>query len=315
MALRRKRVFGVPVATVQATAEITASAKYEVQKKITEHIPADVTRAKASAWLTLLSPITQWAGLKGDQLAHKRELLRIQQEETLTAILRRAAPRLAKLEPPIRPIPVKFLVPFLENASLEEPNSELVNMWANLLVSSAENYNPTYVHYVGIISQMSAIQAHLFEAIIGPIGPRSVEISLELIEFNLLTDYIRDHFDEEGKRPPTTLNRAWARLTRMLNIEGMLIRHMEVGKKNDRQDFVNGCPSYSIYKDCQENDFSVLEALRLLHYTDTGFIQVGDRWEVKVMAYYVSSLGLAFAAACGVQSGSIGASRLRGKRA
>ncbi len=315
MALRGKRVVGVPATTVQATAEISASARYEVQKKITEHVPVDVTRAKASAWLTLLSPITQWAGLKGDQLAHKRELLRIQQEETLTAILHRAAPRLAKLELPIKPVPVKFLVPFLENASLEEPNSRLVDMWANLLVSSAENYDPTYVHYVSIISQMSSAQARVFEAIIGPRGPGSVEVSLDMIEFNILSDYIQTYFDEPSKKPPTTLNRAWTRLRGLFNIEGMVIKHLEVGKKDDRQDFISGCPSYSIYKDAQENDFSILESLRLLCYTDSGFIQVSDKWEVKVMAYYVSALGLAFAKACGVQSGPIGRQESRGKQA
>jgi hypothetical protein len=141
----------------------------------------------------------------------------------------------------------------------------------------------------------------LFEAIIGPRGPGSVERALTLIGFNLLSDYIRDYFEEKGKRPPTTLNRAWARLTKLLDIEGMVIKHMEVGEVKDRQDFTNGCPSHSLYTDDHENDFDILEGLRLLRYTDTGFFQVSDRWEVKVMAYYVSSLGLSFAAACGVQ--------------
>jgi hypothetical protein len=115
-------------AKAEATAKVAAIAKYEVKKQITEVIPEDVTRAKASAWLTLLSPITHWAGLKGDQLAHKRHLLRIQQEETLAEIAQRAMPRIKALGKPITPVPAKFLVPFLEKASLEEPDSRLNNI-------------------------------------------------------------------------------------------------------------------------------------------------------------------------------------------
>ena len=125
---------GRGVLSIRAGAEVGASAKYEVKKNVTEHVPEDVTRARNTAWLTLLSPFTQWAGLIGDRLAHKRQLLRIQQEEALEAVFAQAAPRLALLKRPVEPIPVKFLVPFLENASLEEPDSELIRLWANLLV-------------------------------------------------------------------------------------------------------------------------------------------------------------------------------------
>jgi len=207
MAPTRKQPFSAPASSVQASAEIGVSAKYEVRKAITEHVPEDVTRAKSNAWLTILSPITQWAGLIGDKLAHKRDLLRIQQEETLTAIMLRAGPKLALLKPPIAPVPVKFLVPFLEYASLEEPDSELVKMWASLLVSSAENYHADNVYYVRLISQMSSVQARLFEAMIGPRGPQYVLVSMEENFFlgqSFLSQRICDAFGN-AKKPPLTL--------------------------------------------------------------------------------------------------------------
>src|SRR6266567_3089259 len=52
----------------------------------TQQVPADVTRAKAGAWLDLISPLTEWAGLKGDALRHKREMLRVQREDVLAEI-------------------------------------------------------------------------------------------------------------------------------------------------------------------------------------------------------------------------------------
>jgi hypothetical protein len=62
------------IGNVSATAKVeaTARASYQHKKTVTEIIPPDVTRAKADAWLTLILPITEWAGLRGDQLRHKR---------------------------------------------------------------------------------------------------------------------------------------------------------------------------------------------------------------------------------------------------
>jgi len=105
-----KRSVDSSALNINASAKIGASAKYEVKKTITEHIPEDVTRAKSGTWLTILSPITQWAGLVGDKLAHKRALLRIQQEETLAEIIQRAAPKLALLKRPIEPVPINRLL-------------------------------------------------------------------------------------------------------------------------------------------------------------------------------------------------------------
>ncbi len=308
----RKRPDATAPAKVRAKAEIGATLKYSVRREVTEQIPEDVTRAKASAWLTILSPITEWAGLKGDQLRHKRELLRIHREETLTAILRRAAPELARIPKPIEPVPVKFLIPFLENASLEEPDSELVKMWAGLLVSSAGNYSGDNVYYTRILSHMSSIQARLFEEIIGRRGPESVENTLDGIfadyQHDFLLDLITTRFTD-AKRTPRTLASAWSIVSRSLNVEGMVIKHIDLGRKGDVDDFTNGCPPYSIYKDENRNDFAILTGLGVINYTDTGYFVLGDRWDVKVMAYYVSPLGLRFATACGV------ASEVRSKRA
>jgi len=299
----RKRNIDVPSSKVEAKAELGISAKYEVKKTITEHVPVDVTRAKTSAWLTILSPFTNWAGLIGDKLAYRRDLLRIQQEEALTAIVRHAAPNLALIKDPIKPIPVKFLVPFLENASLEDPDSELVKMWANLLVSSAKNYNEDNVYYVRLLSQMSSVQARLFEAIIGGRGPRSVLISMEQNFFlgqHFLSQMIEDAF-KKAKKPPATLTQAWKILERALNHQGVVIEHIDLGHLT-KEDFTNGCPPYSIYDDRQQNDYAILRGLGLLEYVDTGYMEVIERWNVKVMAHYVSPLGLAFAQACGVKA-------------
>ncbi len=288
--------------SVQARADIRASAKYEVKKNIIEQVPEDVIRAKNGAWLTILSPFTQWAGLIGDRLSHKRHLLRIQQEESLNAILSHAAPNLASLRGPLSPIPLKFLVPFLESASLEESDSDLIKLWANLLVASAKEYHPDNVYYVRIISQISSMQARLFQNIIGPDGAENVLLAMEQNYFlgtSFLNEIIGEAFGE-CKRPPRTLTQAWNIISKNLEIPGVLVEHIDLGH-NERDDYTSGPPHYSIYEDKQQNDYAILRGLGLLDYVDTGYFEIAG-WKIKVMAHYVSPLGLAFAEACGARA-------------
>jgi len=165
-----------------AVAKIEASAKASIKrnKNITEVIPPDVTRAKAGAWLDLVSPFTQWAGLKGDQLRYKREQLRIQQDATLTEIANKAQRRLHFEEEKVTtPVPNKFLVPFLERGSLEEPESELCNRWADLLVSAATSYDPSMVRFSAVLAEIGTGEVAFLERIIrkprGSLGINHIE--------------------------------------------------------------------------------------------------------------------------------------------
>jgi hypothetical protein len=80
-----KKKVSAPKIKAEATAkaELVARATYQRKHSTTEVIPPDVTRAKAIRWLDLISPITEWAGLKGDALRHQRQQLRIQQDIAL----------------------------------------------------------------------------------------------------------------------------------------------------------------------------------------------------------------------------------------
>lgn len=141
-------------AEAKAVAKIEASAKVSFQRKktISEIIPLDVTRAKAGAWLDAISPITEWAGLKGDALRYRRLQLRIQQETALDR-LGELIKKKMKDQNVEFPLPPKILVPALEAASLEEPTSPLIEWWANLFVAGAtgSNVRPYHVDLMKII--------------------------------------------------------------------------------------------------------------------------------------------------------------------
>lgn len=127
-------------AEAKANAKIEASAKASFQRKkiITEVVPPDVSRAKAGAWLSLISPITEWAGLRGDALRYKRGQLRIQQEAALDALAGAVREKI-KGKQILHPLPPKVFVPALEGASLEASDSPFIDWWAELLTKAAIN--------------------------------------------------------------------------------------------------------------------------------------------------------------------------------
>jgi hypothetical protein len=153
-------------AAAKATAKLEAVAKatYSRKRTTTEVIPPDVTRAKTGAWLDLISPITEWAGLKGDALKYHRQQLRIQREDTLLRLGERLRRKIVGLEV-VEPVAPKILVPALEKASLEDPSDEtMIERWANLLASATERV-PVQPRFVGILSELAGSQAECLETL------------------------------------------------------------------------------------------------------------------------------------------------------
>jgi hypothetical protein len=153
------------VAKATAKFEAVAKATYSRKRTTTEVIPPDVTRAKAGAWLDLISPITEWAGLRGDALKYHRQQLRIQQEDSLWRLGEELRKKMAGLEV-LAPIAPKILVPALEKASLEDPCDEtMIERWANLLASATQKL-PVQPRFVGILGELAGSQAECLEELI-----------------------------------------------------------------------------------------------------------------------------------------------------
>jgi hypothetical protein len=73
-----------------------------------------------------LSPFTQGMGLIGDHIrAHRYDVA--------IRITKRARELAEQRALPITPPPLKFTVPFIEKASTETSDADLVEMWARLL--------------------------------------------------------------------------------------------------------------------------------------------------------------------------------------
>lgn len=56
-------------------------------------------------------------------------------------------------------VPIKFIVPFLEKASLQDDDGHLSEMWSALLAKARDDYKDRYVSYVDILNTLSPTEA------------------------------------------------------------------------------------------------------------------------------------------------------------
>lgn len=135
--------------------DIGLSAKAEL--KINAEIPRESTGRFVDALTDVFRPFSEARGLRADQI-------RLQREDVLLEIARKASMR-RSLDQPSVPLSLKFIVPFLEKGSTENLNSELMDWWANLLVSATANSNSQKPLFVDFLEKMTAKDAAELEKI------------------------------------------------------------------------------------------------------------------------------------------------------
>lgn len=127
---------------------ISVSAKAELKGEVSTGV---LDRA-VNALVDAVAPFTEGMGLIGDHIRAHRYDVAIQIAERARQL---AAQRNMKLSPP----PLKFMVPFLEKASTETIDNELMEMWARLLVDAADEFQGVHLTYIQILSEISSFEA------------------------------------------------------------------------------------------------------------------------------------------------------------
>ena len=112
--------------------ELRLSAKATARFEVKTEIPATSSGRFVDSIVDMFRPFSESRGLLADNI-------RLQREDVLIEIAKKAKARALLENIEICAVPTKFLVPFLEKASLEKPNSELVDRWSDLLLSASHN--------------------------------------------------------------------------------------------------------------------------------------------------------------------------------
>ena len=102
--------------------ELGAKASLEIKAEV----PEETTGRFVDALTDIIRGFSEKRGLKAD-------LIRLERETVLYEIAKRTKARIELEGRPVRQVPNKLLLPFLEKASLEDPEDKiLIEMWANL---------------------------------------------------------------------------------------------------------------------------------------------------------------------------------------
>jgi len=119
-------------------------------------VPADVTRGAVGFLQRVLGPIAEASDFFSDKIRYYRFRSAIKTIERAKVITDQSG---------IRPqqIPLKFLVPFLEECSYEEEDSALAEQWARLLADASKGYSPLHMAIKDILKNISAAEARMIE--------------------------------------------------------------------------------------------------------------------------------------------------------
>ncbi len=129
--------------------KVDISAKAEIKAEVPE---ASAGRT-LDALTDIIRPFTEALGLRADRI-------RLQREDVLIEIAKKARARLEVEGAEIRPVPLRVMVPLLERASLADPGDEtLSNAWASLLQSASQHDNANYGLFIDVLSKLDP--AHL----------------------------------------------------------------------------------------------------------------------------------------------------------
>lgn len=139
----------------QIKIDVGLSAKAEIKAEVP---PSSMGRL-VDALTDAIRPFTEARGLRADTI-------RLQREDVLIEIARRAQQRARLENAELHPVPLKTLVPLLEKASLEDPeDDEMLDMWAALLAAETTDPGHNRRWYIDILASIDSWQARLLHKI------------------------------------------------------------------------------------------------------------------------------------------------------
>ena len=265
----------------RVSVDIAAKATLEVKAEI----PKESVGRTLDALVDIIRPFTESRGLKADQI-------RLQRTEVAYQIAK-IAKETAELERLIlNPPPSKFLVPFLEHASLEDQDIDLHPRWSALLLSASTNYHARHLTFIDLLSRLSSQELLLLEEVC--VSDRSfpetvypddhIQQNERLAAKNSMMFNIRDSSKEKTEAMfPTFLAQTHLTYGRVM--------HVTIGGHADMQVLYT---EYGQIAGTKYHSLELMERERLLEQR-----RIRERGAAAEVAYFsVSSLGVDFVRDC-----------------
>jgi hypothetical protein len=187
----------------------------------------------------------------------------------------------------VTPVPTKFLVPFLERASLEDETSELCDRWSDLLVSAATEYDPSMIRFSAVLAEIGPGEVNLLNRLARKArGTRKLN-HIEDVPHVFVANVL-DRFICSDVKPQKTEKKLHDAILRAYDYPGTVWPFIGVGD----WDFSNRS-----WSDKDDAIASNLVSLGILHLITGIEGEIGKfGWYGRV--YAITSFGLRFLLAC-----------------
>lgn len=151
-------------------------------------LPEPIGEAALAFFQKLLGPVGEASEILSDKI-------RFYRWRSSLKTLKRAKEIAEKRGLPVNEVPLKFLIPFMEKASLEEEDSPLIEKWANLLASASSEASRGQTAFVEILSSLSGAEVGLLEKLLpGDVRQQIRDSWAEHVFTSLSDDALRSAF-------------------------------------------------------------------------------------------------------------------------
>lgn len=262
------------------------------------------TKELSKVLVDLLSPASELLGSLGDKVRVYRKLSLLRSLSRAKAIADREGIKLT--EPSL-----KFLVPYLEDCSLENPEDEaLIEMWARLLVDASTSPKSEHSLFIRVLRELTGSEARLFRYIASPETHKHCRANRHPVDVEsdwkptFVSIAIRNTIEamggiekiERGKRFGELYDTFLARE----ETAGSVVYFFDISEGYPGRyplDSVFSSPRGAIDDDFGQNSVAILKGLNLI-----GDFQSPEMWFGKycfaVYAYFLTGLGASFAESC-----------------
>src|SRR6476660_2987334 len=124
--------------------------------EVKAEIPKKSVGGLVDSLTDIIRPFTEARGVRADQI-------RLQREDILIEIAKKARARAEIEGATINPLPIKMLVPFLEKASSEDSDREMHDRWASLLVSASTEFHSRHLTFLDILGRLGSDEVKVLE--------------------------------------------------------------------------------------------------------------------------------------------------------
>lgn len=229
-----------------------------------------------------------------------RDKVRVYRELSLLRALKRASEIAKEEDLPLGKAPDKFLIHWMEGASMEdEADAQMTELWAKLLVSASKEFNSGHLHFSRIIREITSTEAKLIDKLVTKGGRlpvlAGIDRSLDIWEM-----FGADNSPLRKLSPEFTDEEFFESISAISQWPGIDIVYIEVGRRVGRTVEDEGhIDVNNVINDGKEYaSLEILKSLGLIVRSEQEYrIENSDVYVFSV-AYCITPIGAAFYWAC-----------------